>query len=101
MGAAAIRLADLEATLTDVDLLLTGHRRGIEMMLEHGDLARIMATHDGRPLLVVERRGASATSTPPPAQSAGVTLSTWTTCGPSPSPGSASAADARSAPYAT
>jgi glutamyl-tRNA reductase len=49
----AIRLADLNATLSGVDLLLTG-TGAHSIMLEHSDLERIMATRGGRPLLIVD-----------------------------------------------
>ena len=51
--ARAIRLADLNAAMTEVDLLLTG-TGATSIMLEHGDLARIMHARDGRPLLIVD-----------------------------------------------
>jgi len=53
VGGRAVRLADLDATLADVDLLLTG-TGAQSMMLEHGDLARIMGNRDDRPLLIVD-----------------------------------------------
>jgi glutamyl-tRNA reductase len=53
IGGRAIRLAELNDTLSDVDLLLTGTGAN-SMMLEHGDLSRVMATRRGRPLLVVD-----------------------------------------------
>jgi glutamyl-tRNA reductase len=49
----AVRLADLDAALADVDLLLTS-TGAQSMMLEHGDLTRIMANRGGRPLLIVD-----------------------------------------------
>lgn len=49
----AIRLADLDASLTEVDLLLTGTGAS-SMLIEHADLARVMAARDGRPLLIVD-----------------------------------------------
>jgi glutamyl-tRNA reductase len=51
--ARAIRLADLNATLAEVDVLLTG-TGAQSIMLEHGDLERVMASRAGRPLLVVD-----------------------------------------------
>jgi glutamyl-tRNA reductase len=53
VGGEAIRLAELSDALAEVDLLLTGTgAQGI--MLEHGDLARIMRARDQRPLLIVD-----------------------------------------------
>jgi glutamyl-tRNA reductase len=49
----AIRLADLDASLTEVDLLLTGTGAS-SMLIEHADLARVMAAREGRPLLIVD-----------------------------------------------
>lgn len=49
----AIRLADLDASLVEVDLLLTGTGAS-SMLIEHADLARVMAARDGRPLLIVD-----------------------------------------------
>jgi glutamyl-tRNA reductase len=49
----AIRLADLDASLAEVDLLLTGTGAS-SMLIEHADLARVMAARDGRPLLIVD-----------------------------------------------
>jgi glutamyl-tRNA reductase len=53
VGGNAIRLADLGATLAEVDLLLTGTGAS-SMMLEHGDLARVMSDRSGRPLVIVD-----------------------------------------------
>lgn len=53
VGGRAIRLADLDASLTEVDLLLTG-TGATSTLLEHADLARVVATRGGRPLLVVD-----------------------------------------------
>jgi glutamyl-tRNA reductase len=49
----AVRLADLGATLAEVDVLLTGTGAS-SMMLEHGDLARVMNARQGRPLVIVD-----------------------------------------------
>ncbi len=49
----AIRLADLDSSLAEVDLLLTGTGAS-SMLIEHADLARVMAARDGRPLLIVD-----------------------------------------------
>jgi glutamyl-tRNA reductase len=49
----AIRLAELDASLAEVDLLLTGTGAS-SMLLEHADIARVMAARSGRPLLVVD-----------------------------------------------
>lgn len=53
VGGRAVRLADLDDALVDVDLLLTG-TGAHSMILEHGDLVRIMNARRGRPLLVVD-----------------------------------------------
>ncbi len=53
VGGNAIRLADLNDALTEVDLLLTG-TGATSIMLEHSDLSRIMAARDGRPVLIVD-----------------------------------------------
>jgi glutamyl-tRNA reductase len=53
VGGRAVRLADLGATLAEVDLLLTGTGAS-SMMLEHGDLARVMNDREGRQLVVVD-----------------------------------------------
>lgn len=53
VGGRAVRLADLDTSLAEVDLLLTG-TAAQTIMLEHADLARIMAARDGRPLLVID-----------------------------------------------
>jgi glutamyl-tRNA reductase len=49
----AVRLADLDASLAEIDLLLTSTGAS-SLMLEHGDLARTMASRAGRPLLIVD-----------------------------------------------
>jgi glutamyl-tRNA reductase len=51
--ARAIRLADVDAALAEVDLLLTG-TGAQSMMLGHGALERVMAARSGRPLLIVD-----------------------------------------------
>ncbi len=53
VGGRAVRLADLGETLSEVDLLLTGTGAS-SMMLEHGDLARVVNDRDGRQLVVVD-----------------------------------------------
>ncbi|WP_208028329.1 glutamyl-tRNA reductase [Rhabdothermincola sediminis] len=53
VGGTAVRLAELNETLATVDLLLTGTGAS-SIMLEHGDLARVMRARPGRPLLVVD-----------------------------------------------
>ncbi len=53
VGGRAIRLADLDASLAQVDLLLTGTGAS-SMLIEHADVARVMHHRDGRPLLVVD-----------------------------------------------
>jgi glutamyl-tRNA reductase len=53
VGGRAVRLADLGPTLAEVELLLTGTGAST-MLLEHGDLARIMHERDGRRLVVVD-----------------------------------------------
>ncbi|MGZ4703760.1 MAG: glutamyl-tRNA reductase [Acidimicrobiales bacterium] len=49
----AVRLADLNESLAEVDLLLTS-TGAHSIMLEHGDLSRVMKTRAGRPLLIVD-----------------------------------------------
>jgi len=53
VGGEAIRLAELNGALAEVDLLLTGTGAN-SIMLEHSDLARIMAARGERPLLIVD-----------------------------------------------
>jgi glutamyl-tRNA reductase len=53
VGGRAIRLAELNDALTEIDLLLTGTGAN-SMMIEHGDLSRVMEARSGRPLLVVD-----------------------------------------------
>src|SRR4051812_1994687 len=48
-----VRLADLAAALTEVDVLLTS-TGATSIMLEHADLEPIVAARSGRPLLVVD-----------------------------------------------
>jgi glutamyl-tRNA reductase len=48
-----LRLADLGEALTEVDVLLTGTGAS-SILLEHGDIARVMDARQGRPLLVVD-----------------------------------------------
>ena len=53
VGGEAIGLADLDGALHEVDLLLTGTGAS-SMILEHSDVARVMAARDGHHLLVVD-----------------------------------------------
>jgi len=53
IGGRAVRLADLNESLAEIDLLLTSTGAS-SIMLEHGDLARVMAAREGRPLLIVD-----------------------------------------------
>ncbi len=53
LGGRAVGLADLDDALAEVDLLLTSTGAS-SLMLEHGDLARVMAARPDRPLLVVD-----------------------------------------------
>ncbi len=53
VGGRAVRLADLAATLAEVDVLLTSTGAS-SLMLEHGDLAATMAERPDRPLLIVD-----------------------------------------------
>ncbi len=53
VGGQAIRLVDLDASLAEVDLLLTGTGAS-SMLIENADVARVMAIRAGRPLLVVD-----------------------------------------------
>ena len=53
LGGRAIRLAELDDALGEVDLLMTG-TGAQSMILEHADLERVMARRDGREILVVD-----------------------------------------------
>jgi glutamyl-tRNA reductase len=53
LGGRAVGLADLDRSLLEVDLLLTSTGAS-SLMLEHGDLERVMQARAGRPLLVVD-----------------------------------------------
>ena len=53
LGGRAVRLAELNDSLAEVDLLLTSTGAS-SMMLEHGDLARVMEARHGRPVLIVD-----------------------------------------------
>lgn len=53
IGGTAVRLAELNDAMAEVDLLLTGTGAS-SLMLEHGDLSRVMDHRSGRPLLVVD-----------------------------------------------
>jgi glutamyl-tRNA reductase len=53
LGGRAVRLADLNQSLAEVDLLLTSTGAS-SIMLEYGDLSRVMAARAGRPLLIVD-----------------------------------------------
>jgi glutamyl-tRNA reductase len=53
VGGRAIRLADLDASLAEVDLLLTGTGAS-SMLIEHADVARVMHARHAAPLLVVD-----------------------------------------------
>jgi glutamyl-tRNA reductase len=53
LGGRAVRLADINESLVEVDLLLTSTGAS-SIMLEHGDLAQVMTAREGRPLLIVD-----------------------------------------------
>jgi glutamyl-tRNA reductase len=53
VGGRAARLLDLPTELADADLLLTSTGAS-SIMVEHADLETVMATREGRPLLVVD-----------------------------------------------
>jgi glutamyl-tRNA reductase len=53
VGGRAIRLADIDRALSEIDLLLTG-TGATSTLLEHADLARVVTARAGRPLLVVD-----------------------------------------------
>ena len=53
VGGRAIRLAELDDSLSQVDLLLTGTGAN-SMIIEHADLARVMRARDGREILIVD-----------------------------------------------
>ena len=72
VGGRAIRLADLDASLAEVDLLLTGTGAS-SMLIEHADVARVMQVRAGAPLLVVDV-AVPRDVDPTAAQLAGVTL---------------------------
>jgi glutamyl-tRNA reductase len=53
LGGTAIRLADLDAALSEVDLLLTGTGAN-SMIIEHSDIERVMRARGDREILVVD-----------------------------------------------
>ena len=53
LGGTAIRLADLDAALSEVDLLLTGTGAN-SMIIEHADVERVMRARGEREILVVD-----------------------------------------------
>jgi glutamyl-tRNA reductase len=53
VGGRPIRLAELDRTLSEVDLLLTG-TGATSTLLEHSDIARVAEARAGRPLLIVD-----------------------------------------------
>ena len=53
LGGTAIRLADLDAALSEVDLLLTGTGAN-SMIIEHADIERVMRARGDREILVVD-----------------------------------------------
>jgi glutamyl-tRNA reductase len=53
VGGRAVRLGDLDRSINDADLLLTS-TGATSLMLEHTDLARVMANRPERPLLIVD-----------------------------------------------
>jgi glutamyl-tRNA reductase len=53
VGGRAVRLADLAASLTEVDLLLTS-TGATSIMLEHTDVEEVLAARHGRPVLIVD-----------------------------------------------
>ncbi len=53
VGGRAVGLSELDESLRQVDLLLTSTGAS-SLMLEHGDLDRVMQARQGRPLLVVD-----------------------------------------------
>ena len=53
LGGTAIRLADLDAALSEVDLLLTGTGAN-SMIIEHADIERVMRARGEREILVVD-----------------------------------------------
>ena len=53
VGGRAIRLAELDAALSEVDLLLTG-TGAHSMIIEHSDVTRVMQGRPERPLFVVD-----------------------------------------------
>ena len=53
LGGTPIRLAELDATLSEVDLLLTGTGAS-SMIIEHSDIERVMRARGDREILVVD-----------------------------------------------
>ncbi|MBW3574135.1 MAG: glutamyl-tRNA reductase [Actinobacteria bacterium] len=53
VGGRAVRLADVPATLAEVDLLLTSTGAS-SVLVDHGDLEPVVAARAGRPLLIVD-----------------------------------------------
>ena len=53
VGGRAIRLADLDESLSEVDLLLTGTGAS-SILIEHSDVARVMRGRSDHPILVVD-----------------------------------------------
>ncbi|MBI2704525.1 MAG: glutamyl-tRNA reductase [Actinobacteria bacterium] len=53
VGGRPLRLADVGSALASVDLLMTSTGAS-SMIIEHGDVAGVMAARDGRPLLIVD-----------------------------------------------
>jgi len=53
LGGTAVRLADLDTALSEVDLLLTGTGAN-SMIIEHADIARVMRARGDREILVVD-----------------------------------------------
>ncbi len=53
LGGRAVGLTEVESALGEVDVLLTS-TGAASLMLEHGDLARVMSRRPDRPLLVVD-----------------------------------------------
>jgi glutamyl-tRNA reductase len=53
VGGRAVRLADLGTELAEIDVLLTS-TGATSIMVEHGDLAPVMAARPDRPLLIVD-----------------------------------------------
>ena len=91
VGGRAIRLADLDASLAEVDLLLTSTGAS-SMLIEHADIGTGHGDPRRPPRCSSSTWPCPATSTRRRPTCRASPCSTWTTCGPSPRPARPSAA---------